>query len=173
MFTSPIGRPIASTGRMFVVARRPSRGLESFRATGSGLDLPYATRIFAEASVLVGRPDDALEAMTRALDAVESSGVRLEEPELHRLRGELISLKEPRETSQAEGCFRRSLEASRKQGAKGWELRASMSLARLLARTDRSDEARTILARICERFTEGFDTSDLEESMRLLAKLNC
>jgi predicted ATPase len=57
-------------------------------------------------------------------------------------------------------------------GAKAWELRATMSLARLLAKQDRCDEARAMLADIYGWFSEGFDTADLKEAKALLEELN-
>jgi hypothetical protein len=58
-------------------------------------------------------------------------------------------------------AFRTAIEISRKQRAKSWELRATTSLARLLDRQGKGDEARAILAEIYNWFTEGFDTADL------------
>jgi predicted ATPase len=55
---------------------------------------------------------------------------------------------------------------------KWWELRATMSLARLLHDSDRRDEARSMLAKIYGWFTEGFDTRDLLEAKTLLDELN-
>lgn len=55
--------------------------------------------------------------------------------------------------------------------AKAWELRATMSLARLLASQGKRDEARTMLADIYTWFTEGFDTTDLKEAKALLIEL--
>ena len=57
---------------------------------------------------------------------------------------------------------------ARKQGAKSWELRATTSLARLLASQGHREEARTMLAEIYNWFTEGFDTADLKEAKALL-----
>ena len=56
--------------------------------------------------------------------------------------------------------------------AKSWELRATMSLARLLAKRGRRDEARAMLSDIYNWFTEGFDTADLKEAKALLDELN-
>jgi predicted ATPase len=47
-----------------------------------------------------------------------------------------------------------------------------MSLARLLARQGRRDEARTMLGEIYGWFTEGLDTADLIEAKALLDELN-
>ena len=75
-------------------------------------------------------------------------------------------------TVQAEGCFQRAIEIARQQSAKCWELRATMSLARLFCDTNRRDEARTMLAEIYNWFTEGFDTRDLQEAKQLLNELD-
>ncbi|MBV9499432.1 MAG: hypothetical protein JO138_08655 [Acidobacteriaceae bacterium] len=74
--------------------------------------------------------------------------------------------------TQAEDCFWQAVEMARKQSAKSWELRATTSLARLLAREDRNGEARTMLAEIYNWFTEGFDTADLKEAKALLNELS-
>ncbi len=60
----------------------------------------------------------------------------------------------------------------RKQGAKSLELRATTSLARLLGKQGRRDEAHVMLAEIYGWFTEGFDTADLKEANALLDQLN-
>jgi predicted ATPase len=50
-------------------------------------------------------------------------------------------------------------------------LRATTSLARLLAKQGQADEARTTLAEIYGWFTEGFDTVDLKDAKTLLDEL--
>ena len=45
-----------------------------------------------------------------------------------------------------------------------------MSLARLIARQGRRDEARAMLAEIYGWFTEGFETADLKDAKALLAR---
>ena len=71
----------------------------------------------------------------------------------------------------ARSCFQRAIEIARQQSAKSYELRATMSLGRLLARQDKRDEARMMLAEIYNWFTEGFDTADLKEAKALLDEL--
>jgi predicted ATPase len=72
---------------------------------------------------------------------------------------------------EAAQCFRDAIEVARRQSAKSLELRATMSLARLLASQGRHDEARTTLADIYNWFTEGFDTPDLKDAKALLEEL--
>ena len=52
-----------------------------------------------------------------------------------------------------------------------FELRATTSLVRLLAKQGKRDEARTMLAEIYNWFTEGFDTADLKDAKALLDEL--
>ncbi len=73
---------------------------------------------------------------------------------------------------EAAQCLRDAIEVARRQSAKSLELRAAMSLARLLTKQGRRDEARTMLADIYNWFTEGFDTLDLKEAKALINKLN-
>ena len=61
---------------------------------------------------------------------------------------------------------------ARRQKAKSWELRASMSLSRLWQRQGKREEARQLLAEVYSWVTEGFDTVDLQEAMALLAELS-
>jgi len=71
----------------------------------------------------------------------------------------------------AEASLRRALEVAELQCAKGWELRAATSLARLWRDQGKRDEARDLLAPVYGWFTEGFDTRDLKEAKTLLDEL--
>jgi predicted ATPase len=92
------------------------------------------------------------------------------EAELYRLKGELLLAESPDE-ARAESCFRRAIETARRQQSKGWELRATMSLARLGQRQGRCDEARAALAAVYGTFTEGFTMPDLVDAAALLNSL--
>jgi predicted ATPase len=61
---------------------------------------------------------------------------------------------------------------ARSMHARAWELRSTMSLARLFDNQDRRDEARTMLAENYNWFTEGFDTADLKDAKTLLGELH-
>ena len=84
----------------------------------------------------------------------------------------LLLKKSDSNAAEAHGCFERAIEVARKQSGKSFELRATTSLARLLASQGRRGEARTILADIYNWFTEGFDTADLKDAKALLDRLN-
>jgi predicted ATPase len=122
----------------------------------------------AEAQGLAGCIAEALESIEIALQVLPDELVF--RPETLRLRGEL-RLKQ-RQSELAATDFRESIALAQKMSAKAWELRATVSLARLLAVQGRRDEARTMLSEIYSWFTEGFDTADLKDAKALLGELN-
>jgi predicted ATPase len=77
----------------------------------------------------------------------------------------------PDPNSEAEACFLQAINIARQQSAKSWELRATMSLARLRQQQSKKKEAHKMLSDIYGWFTEGFDTKDLQEAKALLESL--
>ena len=77
----------------------------------------------------------------------------------------------PEKQEEAERDFLKSISIATQQQAKGWELRTSMSLARLWRQQGKHKEARELLSAVYNWFTEGFDTKDLKEAKALLAEL--
>jgi hypothetical protein len=84
-----------------------------------------------------------------------------------------IALKSPEpDAAKAEAHFERALAVARQQQAKSWELRASMSMARLWPDQGKPQQARELLAPVYGWFTEGFDTLDLKDAKALLDELH-
>ena len=116
--------------------------------------------------------DDAWRCIDEAIAAVERTKERWFEAEVNRIAGE-IALKSPkRDTAKAEAYFERALAVARAQQAKSWELRAVISMARLLRDQGKRKEARGLLAPVYNWFTEGFDTLDLKQAKVLLDGLH-
>jgi predicted ATPase len=109
--------------------------------------------------------------LKEALAAVEEDEARAKEAEMHRLKGELLLKQNDANAAEAQRSFETGIEIARRQSARSLELRATMSLARLLAKLGRRDEARPMLAEIFNWFTEGFDTADLIDAKALLDEL--
>jgi len=116
-----------------------------------------------------GRPDEADAAIDKAMGSGGPTRPHFYLPEIMRIKGELLA--SGPHSSEAESWFSRSLDLGREQSALAWELRTATSLARLLARQGRSDEAPRVLRPVYDRFTEGFETSDLRAAKRLLDQL--
>ena len=93
--------------------------------------------------------------------------------ELHRLQGELLLAQAGarHQGQEAEACLHQALDVARRHHAKSWELRAATSLRRLWQQQGKRPEAYNLLAPIYGWFTEGFDTTDLQEAKGLLEAL--
>jgi predicted ATPase len=81
-------------------------------------------------------------------------------------------IKDAGNLTEAERCLCIAMDVARRQGARLFELRATVSLSRLMANQGRRDEAHTMLAEIYNWFTEGFDNADLKEAKALLEELD-
>jgi predicted ATPase/class 3 adenylate cyclase len=147
-------------------------GLAALRAIRAELNRPYFLCLLAEAYIEAGRLDDGLSALAEALITAGKNEEREHEAEIHRIKGELLLRQHDSNTADAQRCFERAIEIAHKQSAKSWELRATISLARLFASQGRRDEARAMLADIYHWFTEGFDTADLIDAKSLLDELS-
>ena len=150
-------------------------GISAFRSTGSEIMLPYFMSLLAEEYGRVGLAEKGLSILAEAEAAIENTGEFWCEAEIQRLKGELILLQpdnsNPEKAKEAEACFRRALATAHAQNAKSLELRAAISLSRLLLRRGQPAIAIDVLAAVYNWFTEGFDTLDLREARKLLEQL--
>src|SRR5262249_7023380 len=112
---------------------------------------------------------DACRTLDEGLALAEKHDERCQDAELHRLKGELLLAEAPDQASGAEDCFRQAIETARRQQSRAWELRATMSLARLWQRPGRRDEAGDVLAAVYRTFTEGSTPPDLVDAAALLS----
>ena len=146
------------------------KGLDAFRTSGAELTVSFQLSTLGEAYTLSGRFEDARRSLDEGLAIAEKNDERCQEAELHRLKGELL-LAESSDQTAAEDCFHRAIDIARRQQSKAWELRGTISLARLWQRQGRHDEARGVLAAIYGTYTEGFTTPDLVDAKVLLEAL--
>jgi len=156
-------------GKLMVADGDRGQGVALLRATmeasdRSGWTLSYPEFLcsLAEGLAGLGRPDDAMAVIERGVAMSSADREQWYQPELMRTKGELL-LGRPDDDSTAEAaqCFSDAIDLARLQGALSWELRAAHSLARLKRLHGRPDQARQVLEPVYDKFTEGFETSDL------------
>jgi tetratricopeptide (TPR) repeat protein len=147
------------------------RGMDVCRSSGSVLEFPHPWASLAETYRQGGRIDEALQAVAEGLKQAQATSARFNEAELYRLKGELLLTGAGPGAESAERCFRQAVEIAQRQSAKSLELRAVVSLSRLLQRQGKREEARRLLSEVYAWFTEGFDTADLKDARALLDAL--
>jgi len=107
------------------------------------------------------------ELIKRAKSHMKLHEARTWEAQVWRIEGELLRVEGAAQT-EIEHAYRHSLSIARRQGARSFELRTAMSLARLRRDERRKDAARDELAPVLSWFTEGFDTADVQQARNLL-----
>ena len=144
-------------------------GSVAFRVTGAETWTPYHIALLAAACGIAGQVEEAMTLLDKALQVVERTGECWLAAELNRHKGQLLLGQGHSEAT--EELYNKALRIAREQGAKFWELRAIVSLARLRRDHGRGAQARDFLAPIYGWFTEGFDAQDLKEAKALLDEL--
>jgi predicted ATPase len=145
-------------------------GAAAYRATGAELYMPHYIALLAGACEIAGQIEEASSLLHDALQIVERTGERWFATELNRRKGHLLLRQ--RQCAAAEEFYRKARNIAEQQGAKLWELRAALSLARLRRDQRRRAEARDLLAPVYNWFTEGFDTPDLKAAKALLSEFD-
>jgi tetratricopeptide (TPR) repeat protein len=173
-------------GRLQAGLTQTRAGMAGWQAIGAVSGMTVQALPLIEGYKRSGQIEAGLKQVAETLAMIRQTGERLVEAELYRLKGELLLEQRRRacpeqrrrnegsrrkEKLSPEACFIKAIEISRQQRTKAWELRATISLARLWQEQGKSREARQMLTKIHHQFTEGFDTVDLQEAKTLLEEL--
>jgi predicted ATPase len=124
----------------------------------------------AEGLGTLGRSDEGVALIDETIRSVQTTLELTFMPELLRVKGGFFLSRPYFDSKAAEACFAQSLELSRQQGARAWELRTAIDLARLWADRGKPEDGRKLLEPILEQFTEGRDTADLQTAECWLAE---
>jgi predicted ATPase len=138
---------------------------------GSALFIPRSLTVLAEAYSALGQFDDAWRCIGEAMTAMQTTGEKWSEADIHRAAGDIERMSPEPDRAKAEAYFERALAVAHQQQAKSWELRAATSMARLWRDQGKRQQAHDLLAPVYGWFTEGFDTLDLREAKALLEQL--
>ena len=160
-------------------ARDPSAGrlgeakeaLNEYQRAGYNIGLTAQYVLLCFAQLLGNDPEAALEVTDQGLSTVTRNSERFFEAELYRLKARALLMRGAPQ-AEAEALLDEALRTARRQQALSLELRAASDLARLWMNQGKRAEARDILESIYGRFSEGFDTRDLEEVKAALDELS-
>ena len=175
--------PLAAVGqaRKAELAIRRGLALEGVDSLREALETIHAVRyelITTEFDIslvqgmgAIGRLSEAMALLNETMQRVEKNGDAVYMPELLRVKACLHQAMPRPDINEAERCLVQSLELSRRQGARAWELRSATDLAALYDSQGRTESSSALLRPVFEQFTEGLDTADLKAAERLLATL--
>ncbi|QOZ53953.1 winged helix-turn-helix domain-containing protein [Bradyrhizobium sp. CCBAU 53338] len=152
-------------------------GIEHLRRSQATL---YATRhrimttvfatALAEGLAAQNQAGEALRTIDEAIAQIGDHGESFDMPEMLRVKADILV--QSARTTEAETWLQQSLALSRRQGARGWELRGAMSLVRIWQQAGRKRDAQALLAPLVAQYHEGLSSRDLIAAKALLSVLN-
>jgi predicted negative regulator of RcsB-dependent stress response len=165
------GFALARMGQKGQAITEARQGIEEAVRSNLGHMRGFMLGWFATIQLEAGDPDAALLVVDDALKQIDDVAGRAWEAELWRLRGDILMLARPLGVEEAERSHNRAIGIAQSQRARSFELRATMSLTRLLRTQDRTNEAQQRLAAVLGWFREGYETEDLKSAQVLLSSL--
>ncbi|HEX9170017.1 MAG TPA: hypothetical protein VF886_14020, partial [Roseiarcus sp.] len=147
------------------------QALDSYLAQGNKSGAPSFHGLLAELEAMRPDVDSALAAIDAGLAIAEETGEHYTDPYLHRLRGEILLMRWPNVLFPAEEAFQTAIAIAKGQGARGYALMASHSLAKLYQSTGRPADAEVVLAPALEGFSPTREMPQIADAEALLSRL--
>jgi predicted ATPase len=167
-----LGSALATQGMNEEGITQIYEGFNASEDTGTKVIQPHSRVLLAEAYGKAGKIREGLAVLDESQMEMEDTGVKYYEAELHRIRGELLQMQSTPDENGVARNYQKAIDIAQRRQAKSLELRASVSLSRLLQKQGKREEARKLMESIYGWFTEGLDTTDLKEAKALLHQLS-
>ena len=136
---------------------------------GVGAFQPLVRTALAEAEAQNGETEAALATLEQALKDFDRTGQQWFDAEIYRTLGDILLEKNPADPAPAEDAFLTAIAIAQPQKARSFELRATLSLARLYRATGRPADAHAVLAPALEGFSPTPEMPEIAEAQALLA----
>ena len=133
--------------------------------------LPVAQGFRSEVEAEGPSADAALARIDEALRVATQTGERWTDAFLHRIRGDILLKADCEHPARAEDAYLAAVAIAREQGARSFELRAALALARLHQSTGRPAGAHAVLAPALVGFAPTAEMPEIAEAQALLASL--
>ena len=152
-------------------SRSLRNAMGTYVAQGNRLFVPYFLGLRAELEAETRSADVALTLIDEGVAISQETGERVSDSFLHRLRGEILLIRDPANLAPAEQAFQTAVAVARHQGARSYELLGALSLAKLYQSTSRLAEAQAVLAPALEGFAPTPEMPEIAEAQTLLESL--
>jgi predicted ATPase len=143
------------------------QALAEYAGQGNKFLLPFFHGLLAEIEAEEGDAEAALAGIDGALALAGGTGEHWFAAGLHRIRGEILIKQNPADPAPAEVTFRAAIAVAQQQKARGFELRAALSLARLYQSTGRPTDAHDVLGPPLEGLSPTPDFPTIAEAKAL------
>ena len=146
-------------------------GVDSLRAQNILIFDGLVKIALAKTEAEAGDPGRAVAILDEALATADRLGHRTFEAELHRARGEILLSREPANPAPAEDAFVTAIVVAKRQGARSFELRAALVLAKLYQSIARPADAQAVLAPALTGFAPTCELPEIKEALEMIAAI--
>jgi predicted ATPase len=147
------------------------QAIGAYTAQGNKIGAPSFHGLLAELEATIKGPESALTLIDQALAIAEETGEHWTDPYLHRLRGDILLKRNSVDPAPAEEAFKTAIAIAKEQGARSYELLASLSLAKLYHSTGRTADAKAVLSPALEGFAPAPEMPEIAEAQALMERL--
>jgi class 3 adenylate cyclase/tetratricopeptide (TPR) repeat protein len=151
--------------------RELREALAAFLSQGNRITVPWCHGMIADLEAIAGRADSALASVEAGLTLAKGTGERWADPVLFRRKAEILLKRDPANPAPAEEALHTAIAVAKQQGARSFELRAALALAKLYQSTGRPTEAHAVVAPALEGFSPTREMPEIAEAQALLASL--
>jgi predicted ATPase len=148
-------------------AAQLQRALTSCADQGTRMSARFYQGLLAEIEAETLGVESALARIEEALTDADQVEYRWDLAFIHRLHGSLLLKRNPDDPAAAEVAFQTAIAVAKEQGARSYELLASLSLAKLYQSTERPVEAHAVLAPALEGFSATPEMPEIAEAQAL------
>jgi predicted ATPase len=152
-------------------ADKLEQALTGYIAQGNRADAPSLYCLLAELQAAARELESALASIDEGLAIANETGEHFTDAYLHRLCGDLLLKRNYSDPAPAKEAFEAAIAVAKQQGARSYELLASLSLAKLCQSTGRPSEAHAVLAPALEGFAPTSEMPEIAEARTLLAAI--
>jgi adenylate cyclase len=145
--------------------------LDTYATQGNRLGTPYFLGCLAELEAEAGEHERALALIDEGLAMADEGGQQVWDAFLHRLRGEILLKRDLANPAPAKKAYETAIAVAKRQGARGYELLASLAFAKLYQSVDRPDDAHVVLTPALEGFAPTPEMPEIAEAHALLESL--
>jgi class 3 adenylate cyclase/tetratricopeptide (TPR) repeat protein len=152
-------------------AEEVRNSLTALTSQGNRLAMPFLLGLLAGLEAAAGDFERALATVEEGFATAQSGGQHVWDAFLHRLRGDILCSHSPADAALAEDAYRTAITVAKQQGARSYELLASLSLAKFYQSTGGLAEAHAVLAPALEGFSSTPEMPEIAEAQALLERL--
>ena len=152
-------------------AEELGKSLAEYGGQGDRLFKPLFQGHLAELEAAAGEAERALTTIGEGLATAQDGGQHVWDAFLHCIRGDILLKADSEHPARAEDAYLAAVAIAREQGARSFELRAALALARLHQSTGHPADAHAVLAPATEGFSPTPEMPEIAEALALLTAL--